>query len=68
MAPKEIHEDMVLTLSEESLSYAPVNKQAAEFKRGRVSSEDDPSQEGQKLQLLMDKWMSFTVWFWMADG
>lgn len=42
MTPKEIHEDMVQTLAEDSPSYATVKKWAAEFKRGRVSTEDDP--------------------------
>ena len=45
MTPKEIHDDMVQTLAEDSPSYATVKKWAAEFKQGRVSIrvvEDDP--------------------------
>ena len=42
MSPKEIHEDMVQTLGEDSPSYSTIKKWAAEFKRGRDSTEDDP--------------------------
>ncbi|XP_025105736.1 uncharacterized protein LOC112571137 [Pomacea canaliculata] len=39
---KEIHEDMVQTPAEDFPSYVTVNTWAAEFKRDRVSTEDDP--------------------------
>ena len=42
MTPKEIHEDMVKTLDDDSPSYSTIKKWAAEFKRGRESIEDDP--------------------------
>ena len=42
MSPKEILEDMVQTLGEDSPSYSTIKKWAAEFKRGRDSTEDDP--------------------------
>ena len=42
MTPKEIHADMVQTLAEASPSYATVKKWAAEFRRGRNSTKDDP--------------------------
>ncbi|XP_041349335.1 protein GVQW3-like [Gigantopelta aegis] len=42
LTPKEIHEDMVVTLGEDAPSYSMVKKWAAEFKRGRESLEDDP--------------------------
>ena len=41
MTPKEIHEDFMKTLGNESPSYSTVKKWAAEFKRGRESIEDD---------------------------
>ena len=41
MTPKEIYEDFMKTLGNESLSYSTVKKWAAEFKRGRESIEDD---------------------------
>ena len=40
MPPKEIHEDFMETLGKES-PYSSVKKQAAEYKRGRESVEDD---------------------------
>ena len=42
MTPKEIHEDMVQTLDDDSPSYSTIKKWAAEFKQGRESIEDDP--------------------------
>ena len=39
--PKEILEDFMITLENESSSYSTVKKRAAEFKRGRESIEDD---------------------------
>ena len=41
-APKEIHERLVKVYGDASPSYATVKNWAAEFKRGRVSLEDDP--------------------------
>ena len=41
MSPKEIHEDFMETLGKESPSYSTVKKWAAEFTRGRESTEDD---------------------------
>ena len=41
MPPKEIHEDFMETLGQESPSYSTVKKWAAEFKSGRESIEDD---------------------------
>ena len=41
MPPKEFHEDFVETHGKESPSYSTVKKWAAEFKRERVSVEDD---------------------------
>ena len=41
MSPKEIHEDFIKTLGNESPSYRMVKKWAAEFKRGRDSLEDN---------------------------
>ena len=41
MSPKEIHEDMVDTLGDDSPAYSTVKKWVAEFKRGRESVEDD---------------------------
>ena len=35
MTPKEIHEDFIKTLGNESPSYSTVKKWAIEFKRGR---------------------------------
>lgn len=40
-APKAIHEELVATLGEDSLSYTSVKKWAALFKAGRQSTEDD---------------------------
>lgn len=37
---KEINENVIQKLSGDSLSYATVNKWAAEFKRGSVSKDD----------------------------
>jgi transposase len=42
MTPKEIHEDMVKTLDDDSPSYSTIKRWAADFKRGRESIEDDP--------------------------
>lgn len=42
MKPTEIHEDLVNTLGECAPSYSTTKKWAAEFKRGRLSIEDDP--------------------------
>ena len=39
--PKEIHEDFMKTLGNESPSYSTVKNWAAEFKLGRESIEDD---------------------------
>ena len=41
MPPKEFHEDFVETHGKESPSYSTVKKWAVEFKRERVSVEDD---------------------------
>ena len=41
MTPKEIHEDFMKTLGNESPYYSTVKKLAAEFKRGRESIVDD---------------------------
>ncbi|XP_041369556.1 protein GVQW3-like [Gigantopelta aegis] len=41
LTPKEIHEDMVITVGEDAPSYSMVKTWAAEFKRGRESLEDD---------------------------
>ena len=41
MSPREIHEDMVHTLREDSLSYATVKRWSAEFNRGRISFKDE---------------------------
>ena len=41
MSAREIHEDVMKTLGNESPSYSTVKKWAAEFKRGRESIEDD---------------------------
>ena len=41
MSLKEIHEDTMETLEKESPSYSTVKKWATEFKRGRMSVEDD---------------------------
>ncbi|XP_041354235.1 protein GVQW3-like [Gigantopelta aegis] len=41
LTPKEIHEDMVVTLGEDAPSYSMVKKWAAEFKHGRKSLKDD---------------------------
>lgn len=42
VTPKEIHEDMVQTLVEDSPSYTTVKKWATEFTQGINSTEDDP--------------------------
>ncbi|XP_029642711.1 protein GVQW3-like [Octopus sinensis] len=42
MTPSEIHEDMARTLTDNAPSYATVKRWVYEFKRGRVSMEDDP--------------------------
>ena len=42
LTPKEIHEDMVVTLGENAPLYSMVKKWNAEFKHGRDSLEDDP--------------------------
>ena len=42
MTPKEIHEDMVQILAEDSPSYETVKKWAAELKWGRESTKDGP--------------------------
>ena len=42
ITPKEIHEDMVRIFAEDSPPNTTVKRWAAEFKRGRDSSEDDP--------------------------
>ena len=41
MTPKEIHDDLMKTLGNESPSYSTVKTWASEFKRGRESIEDD---------------------------
>ena len=41
MTPKEIYEDFMKTLGNESLSFSTVEKWDAKFKRGRESIEDD---------------------------
>ena len=41
LTPKEIHEDMVVTLGENAHSHRMVKKWDAEFKRGRDSLVDD---------------------------
>ena len=42
LSSKEVHEDMVGTLGEGVPSLSMVRKWIAEFKRSRVSLEDDP--------------------------
>ena len=42
LTPKEIHEDMVVTLGENTHSYSMVKKWDAEFNCGRDNLEDDP--------------------------
>ena len=42
LTPKEIQEDMVVTLGEDAPSYSMVKKWFSEFKRGMESLEDDP--------------------------
>ena len=42
LTPKEIHEDMVVTLWENVPSYSMVKKSAAEIKCGRDSLENNP--------------------------
>ena len=42
LTPKEIHEDMVITLGEDVPSYTTVKKWDAEFIHGNDSLEDDP--------------------------
>ena len=44
LTPKEIHEDMTVTIGENAHSYSMVKKWDVEFKRGRDSLEDDPHQ------------------------
>ena len=46
LTPKEIHEDMVVTLGENSHSYSMVKKWDAELKLGRDSLGDAPIGEG----------------------
>ena len=41
MTPKEIHEDFMKTLGNESPSYSTVKKWAAEFKRGKEDERSD---------------------------
>ena len=41
MSPKKIHDDFMETLWKEFPSYSTVKKRAAEFRRGRESTEDD---------------------------
>ena len=41
MKPKEIHDDMVKTLGEDSLCYSTVKKWVADFKQDRESTDDD---------------------------
>ncbi|XP_029634578.1 protein GVQW3-like [Octopus sinensis] len=43
MAPSEIHEDMVRTLTDNAPSYATVKRWVNKFQRGRGSLEDDPT-------------------------
>ena len=42
MTPKEMDEDMKKTLGDDSPAYSTVKKWAAEFTRGRNSTEDGP--------------------------
>ena len=45
LTPKDIHNDMVVTLGKDAPSYATVKRWVAEFKRVRQSLEDDPRPE-----------------------
>lgn len=49
VTPKQILEDMVETLAQVSSTHAAVKTRAEEFKRGRVSTEDDPPSGRQNL-------------------
>ena len=42
MSPQEIHDDMNGTLGDDCPSYATIKNWAAEFKRGRTSTKDEP--------------------------
>lgn len=42
LKPKEIHQDIITTLGEDSVSYSTIKKWSSEFKKGRNSIEDDP--------------------------
>ena len=50
MTSKEIHEDMIQILAEDSPFYAAVKKWATEFKVGRKSAENDPVRSSKKSQ------------------
>ena len=52
LTPKEIHEDMVIILGENTPSYSMVKKWDAEFKCSRDSLKDDPSLQRPHRRLL----------------
>lgn len=66
MPPKEIHEEMVHTLAEDSHSYATVKMLAVDFKRERNSTENDPWLTLQRPQQQVNMLMPFTMRFEMS--
>jgi transposase len=44
LTPNEIHSKFIKVYEDSSLSFSTIKKWTAEFKRGRTSLEDDPSE------------------------
>ena len=66
---KEIHEDFIKTLGNESPSYSTVKKWAAEFQRGRESiGYDARSSRPKDAATDINVERSFTTWFRSQPG
>ena len=71
MIAKEIHEDIVKILAQDSLFYATMKKWATELKRGRDNTEYDTRSDGRKTSttneqvdaihcvVLVDRYLTF---------